>query len=129
MKLLLDTHTVLWFWWDDPRLSAKARDVISDPANQKFVSIVTPWEVAIKVSLKKLDIGGSYPGFFKMHMFRANFDWLEVTDDHFNGLLAMPFHHRDPFDRMLISQSRMEKMPLVSGDTNFDAYGVNRIWD
>lgn len=129
MKLLLDTQTVLWFWWDDPRLCARAKAAVSDPANQKFVSLATPWEVAIKVSLKKLDIGGPYPGFFRQHMARTNFDWLPFTEDHFNGLLAMPFHHRDPFDRLLISQARMEKLPLVSSDAIFDAYGVTRIWN
>lgn len=129
MKLLLDTHTVLWFWWDDPQLSATAKAAICDPANQKFVSLVSPWEVAIKVSLKKLDIGGPYAGFFRQHMLRTFFDWLPVRDDHFNSLTTMPFHHRDPFDRMLIAQSLIEGTPLVSADTVFDAYGVTRIWD
>ncbi len=129
MKLLLDTHAVLWFWWDDPRLSVRAKALICDPANRKLVSVASPWEVAIKVSLKKLDIGGPYPGFFRQHMTRTFFDWLPITEDHFNGLLAMPFHHRDPFDRLLISQARMEKVPVVSIDTIFDAYGVTRIWN
>lgn len=129
MKLLLDTHTVLWFWWDDPKLSAHAKTVISDPANHKFVSIATPWEVAIKVSLKKLVIGGPYPGFFRMHMTRTYFDWLPLNEDHFNGLIDLPFHHRDPFDRLLIAQALAEGMPIVSADTILDAYSVNRIWD
>jgi PIN domain nuclease of toxin-antitoxin system len=65
MTFLLDTHTVLWFWWDDPRLSATARALICDPANRKLVSLASAWEVAIKVNLKKLDIGGPYRGFFR----------------------------------------------------------------
>jgi PIN domain nuclease of toxin-antitoxin system len=97
MKLLLDTHTILWFWWDDPRLGAKAREAIENAGNQKLVSIAAPWEVAIKVSLKKLDLGG-------------------------------PFHHRDPFDRLLIAQGLAEDMPIVSRETVFDLYGVHRIW-
>ncbi len=129
MKLLLDTHTVLWFWWDDPRLGATAKTAICNPANQKFVSLVSPWEVAIKVSLKKLDIGGSYAGFFREHMLRTYFEWLPFRDDHFTCLTALPFHHRDPFDRMLVAQSLIEGMPLLSADTIFDAYDVNRIWD
>ncbi|AEP13142.1 MULTISPECIES: type II toxin-antitoxin system VapC family toxin [Chloracidobacterium] len=129
MKLLLDTHTVLWFWWDDPQLGATAKAAICNPANQKFVSLVSPWEVAIKVSLKKLDIGGSYAGFFRQHMLRTYFEWLPFRDDHFNCLTTLPFHHRDPFDRMLVAQSLIEGMPLLSADTIFDTYGVNRIWD
>jgi PIN domain nuclease of toxin-antitoxin system len=129
VKLLLDTHTVLWFWWDDPHLSTAAKASICDPTNQKFVSLVTPWEAAIKVSLKKLDIGGPYPGFFRQQMLRSYFDWLPVRDDHFNGLIGMPFHHRDPFDRMLVAQAISENMSLVSADTVFDAYGVTRIWN
>jgi PIN domain nuclease of toxin-antitoxin system len=128
MKLLLDTPTVLWFWWDDPKLSANAKAVISDPANHKFVSIATPWEGAIKVSLKKLDLGGPYPGFFRQHMLRTFFDWLPQNEDHFNGLVGLPFHHRDPFDRLLAAQALVEGIPLVSGDTIFDTYGVPRIW-
>jgi PIN domain nuclease of toxin-antitoxin system len=128
MKLLLDTHTVLWFWWDDPQLSPNAKSIISDPANQKFVSLVTPWEVAIKVSLKKLDIGGPYPGFFPQHMSRTYFDWLPARADHFDRLIVLPFHHRDPFDRLLAAQALSEGFPLVSSDPIFDSYGVPRIW-
>lgn len=120
---------MLWFWWDDPRLSATAKTAICGPANRKSVSLVPPWEVAIKVSLKKLDVGGPYAGFFRRHMLRAYFDWLPVCDDHFDSLTTMPFHHRDPFDRMLVAQSLIESVPLVSADTIFDAYGVTHIWD
>jgi PIN domain nuclease of toxin-antitoxin system len=73
VNLLLDTHTALWFWWNDPQLSATALAVICDPANRKLVSPASAWEVAIKVSLKKLDIGGPYRGFFPQHMLRNNF--------------------------------------------------------
>jgi PIN domain nuclease of toxin-antitoxin system len=128
MTLLLDTHTVLWFWWDDPQLSATARAVICDPANRKLVSPASAWEVAIKVSLKKLDIGGPYRGFFPQHMLRNNFEWLPIADDHLAGLVALPFHHKDPFDRMLVAQALGEGIPIVSADSHLDAYGVNRVW-
>ena len=128
MTLLLDTHTVLWFWWDDPRLSPPARAVIREPANRKLVSIATPWEVAIKVSLKKLDIGGPYAGFFPQHMARTYFEWVNVTDAHLSTVVAMPFHHRDPFDRLIAAQAIVEGTPMVSSDAVFDAYGVTRIW-
>jgi PIN domain nuclease of toxin-antitoxin system len=127
-SLLLDTHAILWFWWDDPRLSARAKALICDPANQKLVSMATPWEVAIKVSLKKLDIGGPFRGFFHQHMVRTFFEWLHVTDDHLSLVSCLPFHHKDPFDRLLIAQALTEGIPLVSADGSFDPYGVTRLW-
>jgi PIN domain nuclease of toxin-antitoxin system len=102
--------------------------LICDPANQKLVSPATPWEVAIKVSLKKLDIGGPYLGFFPQQMLRAFFEWLPITDEHFAALTSLPFHHRDPFDRMLIAQAAVENIPIVSGDAVFDQYGAKRHW-
>jgi PIN domain nuclease of toxin-antitoxin system len=128
MTLLLDTHAVLWFWWADPQLSGTASAAISDPGNRKLVSPATPWEVAIKVSLKKLDLGGPYRGFFPQHMLRNNFEWLPITDDHLAGVVNLPFHHRDPFDRLPAAQALAEAIPLVSADATFDAYGVPRIW-
>lgn len=128
MNLLLDTHTVLWFWWDDPQLSATAKALICDPNNRKLVSLATPWEVAIKVSLKKLDIGGSYPGFFPQHMRLNNFEWLDTTDDHLSIVAALPFHHRDSFDRLIAAQASFENLPVVSADTAFDPYPVRRLW-
>ena len=127
-SVLLDTHAALWFWWDDPRLSATAKAVICDPQTRKLVSLVTPWEVAVKVSLNKLDIGGPYPGFFTQQMARSYFEWLVPTEAHFNALVALPFHHRHPFDRLLIAQAQSEAVPIISGDGVFDSYGVDRIW-
>jgi PIN domain nuclease of toxin-antitoxin system len=128
VTLLLDTHTVLWFWWNDAQLSATALALICDPANRKLVSPATAWEVAIKVSLKKLKIGGPYLGFFPQHMLRNNFEWLPITDDHFAGVASLPFHHKDPFDRMLVAQALAEGIPIVSVDGAFDPYGVKRLW-
>lgn len=128
MTILLDTHTVLWFWWDDPQLSATAKALILDPANRKLVSPASPWEVAIKVSLKKLNIGGPYLGFFPQQMARTNFDFLDMTDEHMAAVAALPFHHRDPFDRMIVAQAMTENIPVVSVDVAFDPYGVTRLW-
>ena len=128
MTLLLDTHTALWFWWDDPQLSTAAKALILDPANRKLLSPATPWEVAIKVSLRKLNIGGPYIGFFPYQMARTNFDFLAVTDDHLAAVAALPFHHRDPFDRLIAAQAMTEVIPVVSVDVAFDPYGVTRLW-
>jgi PIN domain nuclease of toxin-antitoxin system len=128
VTILLDTHTVLWFWWDDPRLSATARALLCDATSRKLVSLATAWEVAIKVSQKKLEIGGSFSGFFPQHMLRSYFEWLHVSDDHLAAVACLPFHHKDPFDRMLIAQARVENIPIVSGDEAFDPYGIKRLW-
>lgn len=128
MTLLLDTHTFLWFLWIDPNLSDKATSLICDPANRKLISPASSWEIAIKVSRKKLDLGAPYRGFIHMHMLRNNFELLPITDDHMAGLIEMPFHHKDPFDRMLIAQAKHEKIPIISADTQFDSYGITRLW-
>ena len=128
MTILLDTRTVLWFWWDDPQLSATAKALILDPANYKFVSPASPWEVAIKVFLKKLDIGGPYLGFFPQQMARTNFEFLAVINEHLAAVAALPFHHRDPFDRMIVAQAMTENISVVSVDVAFDPYGVIRVW-
>jgi len=128
MNLLLDTHTFLWFWWDDPQLSEPAKEAICEPSNRKLISTASCWEVAIKVSLKKLDIGGPFRGFIHQHMVRNSFELLQITDEHLAGLVDLPFHHRDPFDRMLAAQALWEDMPIVSGDSQLDAYSITRIW-
>jgi len=129
MKLLLDTHAVLWFWWDDARLAGHARRLIADATNEKLVSLATPWEVAIKVSLGKLDVGEPFTGFFPTFMSRSSFEWLPMRQQHFDQVVTLPFHHRDPFDRMLVSQALCDDITLVSRERVFDTYGVRRAWD
>jgi len=128
VTLLLDTHSFLWFWWDDPQLSETAKQAICDATNRKLVSTVSCWEIAIKVSLKKLDLGAPYRGFIHQHMVRNNFELLQITDEHLAGLVELPFYHKDPFDRLLVAQSLYEQIPIVSADPQLDAYGITRIW-
>jgi PIN domain nuclease of toxin-antitoxin system len=128
MTLLLDTHSFLWFWWDDPQLSETAKQAICDPTHRKLVSMASCWEIAIKVSLKKLDLGAPYRGFIHQHMVRNNFELLQIADEHLAELVELPFHHKDPFDRLLVAQSLYEQIPIVSADPQFDAYRVTRIW-
>ena len=128
MILLLDTHTFLWFWWDDPQLSQTAKEAIRSPANRKLVSTASCWEVAIKVSQGKLDLGAPYRGFIHQHLVRNNFELLPIADDHLAGIIDLPFHHRDPFDRLLVAQAFYEEIPIVSGDKQLDTYGIQRIW-
>jgi PIN domain nuclease of toxin-antitoxin system len=128
MTLLLDTHSFLWFWWDDPQLSGTAKQAICDATNRKLISTASCWEIAIKVSLKKLDLGAPYRGFIHEHMVRNNFELLQITDEHLAMLVDLPFHHKDPFDRLLVAQSLYEQIPIVSVDPQLDAYGITRIW-
>lgn len=128
MTLLLDTHTILWYWWDDPQLSPVAKAYIANPANQKLISPASPWEVAIKVRLKKLDIGGPFRGFFPQNMALTHFDFLSVEDRHLDELSVLPFHHRDPFDRLIVAQAKVGRLPIGSADSALDAYGITRIW-
>jgi PIN domain nuclease of toxin-antitoxin system len=128
MKLLLDAHTFLWFIWHDAQLTNNAKKLITNPANQKFVSAAICWEIAIKMSIGKLDLGEPSRPFMHREIARNNFDILPMTVDHAAAVSVLPFHHRDPFDRMLIAQAMVEQVPIVSGDTAFDAHPITRLW-
>jgi PIN domain nuclease of toxin-antitoxin system len=128
MRLLIDAHTFLWFVWDDLQLGANARALIVNPTNQKLISTVTFWEIAIKVSIGKLELGEPYRAFVHREINRNNFDILSVSVDHAAAVSILPFHHRDPFDRMLVAQAIVEQIPVVSGDPAFDAYAITRLW-
>lgn len=128
MKLLLDTHTLLWFIAGSPSLSASARNLIEDESNEKFVSIVSIWETAIKVSIGKMTLTAPFDDLFP-HQLRINgFELLPVKVEHASIVTTLPFHHRDPFDRLLIAQATEENMVMVSVDEIFDGYGATRLW-
>ena len=128
MRLLLDTHTFLWFVLNDTQLSGPANALITDPTNDVFVSPATYWEIAIKVGKKKLDLLASYDDFMSRGIQGNDFDILPIETRHTSLLTSMPMHHNDPFDRLLIAQSLVEQMPIVSVDTAFDSYGAVRLW-
>jgi PIN domain nuclease of toxin-antitoxin system len=128
MDVLLDTHTMLWFLWDDSRLSGPAKSLVEDANNRKLVSIASCWEIAIKVGLGKLDLGESSRSFLPREIARNNFELLPISLDHATMVEGLAAHHRDPFDRLLIAQAMAEKLPVVSGDAVFDQYGVSRLW-
>ena len=109
MNLLLDTHTALWFFWDDPQLSGNAKRLIVDPNNHKLVSIASCWEVAIKVSTGKLKLGEAAGTFLPRELKRNNFDLLAIALDHATAVESLPMHHRDPFDRLIVAQINIEK--------------------
>ena len=128
MKLLLDAHTFLWFVWDEAQLTNNAKALIVNPTHQKFISAATYWEIAIKVSIGKLDLGEPYRAFMHREIARNNFDLLPVSVDHAAAVSVLPLHHRDPFDRMLIAQAMVEQLPIVSGDSAFEAYPITQLW-
>jgi PIN domain nuclease of toxin-antitoxin system len=128
VRLLLDTHTFLWFLLDDPQLSMTARDRIIDPDNDIEVSPATYWEIAIKISLGKYELPEPYEVFIAREITTNDFHILPIEPTHTAVLTTMPFHHRDPFDRLLIAQAMVEQIPIVSRDSAFDAYPITRLW-
>jgi PIN domain nuclease of toxin-antitoxin system len=126
--LLLDTHAVLWFFWDDPLLSSAAKQAIESADNRKLVSIASCWEIAIKSGLKKLHLGEPSRSFLMQELSRNNFELLAITFDHATLVEGLASHHRDPFDRLLVAQATAEQLPIVSADPIFEQYGVARVW-
>jgi len=127
MDILLDTHTVLWFFEADERLSETAIETICDVENNKYVSIATLWEVAIKYSIGKLKIDGGFESFID-NIHENGFILLEVTPGHITEVANLPFIHRDPFDRMLIAQAMIENIPIMTSDSEILKYGIRSIY-
>jgi len=128
MRLLLDTHAFLWFVLNDPQLSAGAQSLLIDPANDILVSPASYWEIAIKVRLGKLNLHAPYDDFLQRGIVGNDFDILPIEPRHTSVLTSLPLNHRDPFDRLLIAQARIEAIPIVSMDAAFDLYGIRRLW-
>ncbi|MGK7923799.1 MAG: type II toxin-antitoxin system VapC family toxin [Spirulina sp.] len=127
MNYLIDTHTFLWFINDDPKLSKNAETLIESDVDI-YVSIASLWEIAIKTNLKKLTLSESYDKFIPKQLALNDFELLSIELSHLNLITTLTQYHRDPFDRLLIAQAIVENMVLISVDSIFDRYGVNRIW-
>ncbi|HZD50276.1 MAG TPA: type II toxin-antitoxin system VapC family toxin [Silvibacterium sp.] len=128
MRVLLDTHTLLWAALDPPRLSPKARALLSALSTDVFVSAASAWEIATKVRIGKLPGAGAFAADFAARIERLGFHGLPVTLEHGQRAGLLPGAHKDPFDRMLIAQAQAENIPLVSNERTFDGYGIRRIW-
>jgi len=128
MQILLDTHTFLWFVVGDSKLSPLARTLIQEPTNQRFMSVASAWEIAIKMNRGKLNIGASFDQLIPHQLDDNDIVLLPIYAEHLSQVTILPLHHRDPFDRLMIAQSIVENMPIVSKDSAFDAYGVRRLW-
>lgn len=131
MNLLLDTHVFLWHYTGASELSQDAKDAINKPENDFFISVASLWEIAIKNSLGKLDLDAPLDVFFQ-DIVAKGFNLLPIDLSHLLYSATLPFHHRDPFDRLLIGQSIAEKMPIVTKDLLFQPYcstsGLLTIW-
>lgn len=128
LKLLLDTHAFIWFAIGATQLSANARALIEDATNEKFVSLASVWEMAIKISLNKMTVSAPLETFVQNQLKINGFKLLPVKLNHAAFVETMPFHHKDPFDRLLIAQAETEQISIVSIDAAFDAYGAARLW-
>lgn len=128
MRLLLDTHVFLWYVWDDPKLNANAIDLVENPDNEKYVSMASLWEMAIKVSIGKLELTRPFERLLPELIYGNGFELLPINVAHTAAVSAMPFHHKDPFDRLLVAQSLVEGIPILSADAVLDAYEVTRLW-
>jgi PIN domain nuclease of toxin-antitoxin system len=125
--ILLDTHSLLWWLDNDDRLSRRAREAIQNPITQVLVSVGSLWEIAIKHQLGKLKASNLVNNFQK-ELDDAGFVELPISGVHAIRAAVLPINHRDPFDRLLIAQAEIENVPIVSRDSQFDAYGVHRVW-
>lgn len=123
-RLLLDTHVLLWWLMEDRKLKANVRAVLAAPENLVFVSAASVWELRIKEGLGKVDL----PADFEEVLAEQSFEQLSVTAAHAHALRGLPLHHRDPFDRMLVAQSALEGLTIVTHDDALRAYGVPLIF-
>ncbi len=127
MRLLLDTHTLLWYALNDPCLSPTASALIQDPANEILLSPASYWEIAIKVSIGKLQLHQPYQDFIDVCLNTYHFVILPIEPQHTAVVASLPFHHKDPFDRLLVAQAQVENVPIIGNDMAFDPYGIQRL--
>jgi PIN domain nuclease of toxin-antitoxin system len=128
MRLLLDTHAFLWFIQGSQNLSKTARDLIEDRENQKLLSIASLWEISIKVSIGKLDVGMAIAELVSREVYGNGFEVLAIQANHLDELTKLVFHHKDPFDRLIIAQALAERIPVVTRDEAFGRYPVSLLW-
>ncbi|MEM1269082.1 MAG: type II toxin-antitoxin system VapC family toxin [Bacteroidota bacterium] len=128
MNVLLDTHTFLWFIGGSKHLSIRAREVIEAPSTQRYLSVASLWEAAIKSSLGRLRLGRPVADLVEFDVKGNGIELLGIEPAHLEALRYLPYHHRDPFDRLMIVQSQEEELTLVSRDGVFGTYEVDVVW-
>ena len=128
MSYLIDTITFLWFITDHTGISSHAENLIQQPDNPIYLSVGSVWEMSIKVSLNRLEMPTPFNEFVDSQLIENRIALLPIRTDHTAKLISLPFHHQDPFDRLLVAQALHEGYTLISKDEVFDEYGVNREW-
>jgi PIN domain nuclease of toxin-antitoxin system len=128
MRALLDTNSFLWFISGNEKLSDAAKMFISDFDNELVLSIASLWEIAIKVSIGKLELLQSYDKLIPQQLEENGIDIMPITLQHLSKVIDLSFHHRDPFDRLIIAQALIEEIPVISSDAIFSEYPVKLIW-
>lgn len=128
MRALLDTHTFLWWITDDPQLSPRVREIISNGENELFLSSASGWEIAIKVRLGRLQLSDDLERFIPEQMALNAINGLPIQMSHALRVHGLPAHHRDPFDHLLIAQAQLENLPILTADPQIARYPVKTIW-
>jgi PIN domain nuclease of toxin-antitoxin system len=128
MKILLDTHAFLWLVMDDPMLSDTAKNLFLDAENEIFLSAVTGFEISVKFSIGKLELSEPPEQFIHNRITKNDLNVLPITLPHTLKLADLPFHHRDPFDRLLIARAMIENVPILTRDPMFSEYDCQVIW-
>jgi PIN domain nuclease of toxin-antitoxin system len=128
VRVLLDTHALLWWTQDDRRLSRKARSALASFDTEVYVSAASAWEIATKVRIGKLPGAEAFAADFPARLKALSFRELPITIEHGQRAGLLPGAHKDPFDRMLIAQAQAENLPIISNEELFDEYLVRRIW-
>jgi len=128
MKVLVDTHTFLWAFLHDHRLTPKAKQILTSNEHELFFSLVSLWEIAIKIKTGKLNTIGSSVAYIRDEMDAYGMSLLPIRYEHILQLESLPHHHSDPFDRLLIAQALTESLPILSGDRAFANYGIKLVW-
>jgi len=127
-QFLLDTHTLIWFIRGDVQLSEYVKQLILNPDHERYFSIASLWEMSIKLSMGRLKLAMPFEELITTHLAGNAIRLLPITPGHLKMLITLPFHHKDPFDRVLVAQSLVENLPLLSRDELLSSYGVKRLW-
>ena len=128
MKYLLDTHALIWYLEDSPNLPSEIKEIIDNNENRIYLCSISCWEIAIKISIGKLKLNLNFDEFLNK-IKSSDFDILQIKDEHLKRLTALPFLHKDPFDRLLVSTAITENLTLITTDENIRYYDVSWVWE
>lgn len=128
MRVMLDTHTFIWYVTNNSKLGVTTKVIIDDGNNEAFLSIASIWEMAVKQSIGKLSFGLPFRMFIEQQLSLNRIELLNINLAHIDIIASLPLHHRDPFDRLIIAQAMVENIPILSADVIFDSYPIQRWW-